>query len=312
MAIKIELLRVFTTVAELGNITDAADKVGRTPSAVSMALKQLEDRIGGALFESDRKTRLTALGEYVLATSRDELLRYDRAIRSMQAFAANRIGRLDMACVPSVASELLPDIIKRFVLEYPGIELDLRDTDSRSVDAAVEKEQVELGIAGRPRAQGPVEFETLFRDRFVVVCASASAVAAGDDTAQWSDLASQALITNGAAAMITAPEYEHMAAQSRLMVRNVTSLFALVRGNVGITFLPELSVPRDEPGLRIVRVAGDPIFREVGLLKRRGRLLSPAAVAFVAELRTELAARVGPDGFLAGRSLPASAARDRP
>lgn len=301
MSIRIELLRVFTTVAELGNISDAAHKLGRTPSAVSMALKQLEERIGGALFESDRKSRLTALGEFVVAVSRGELMRYDQAIRSMRAFAENRIGRLDIACVPSVASELLPEVIKRFVLEYPGIELDLRDTDSRSVEAAVEKEQVEVGIAGRPRVDGPVEFEILFRDRFVVVCAAESAVASLGDTADWGDLEHLPLITNGAAAAILAPEYQRLAARSRLMVRNVTSLLALVRGNVGITFLPDLSVPRDETGVRTVRLAGDPIFREVGLLKRRGRVLSPAASAFFRDMKNGLATRTGPDGFLLER-----------
>ena len=48
--IKLEALRVYMTVAEIGNIRDAADRLGRTPSAVSMALKQLEGEIDKTSF----------------------------------------------------------------------------------------------------------------------------------------------------------------------------------------------------------------------------------------------------------------------
>lgn len=49
MAIKIEMLRSFLTVAEEGNIKDAATRLLRTPSAVSMTLSALEDELGGPL-----------------------------------------------------------------------------------------------------------------------------------------------------------------------------------------------------------------------------------------------------------------------
>ena len=54
MALKLEMLRVFQTVAEQGSLSSAAAKLGRTPSAVSMMLSQLEEDIGDRLFESDR------------------------------------------------------------------------------------------------------------------------------------------------------------------------------------------------------------------------------------------------------------------
>lgn len=60
--IQMQTLRVFVTVAECGNIRDAAKSIGRTDSAISMALKQLETELGADLFETDRKHTLTALG----------------------------------------------------------------------------------------------------------------------------------------------------------------------------------------------------------------------------------------------------------
>src|SRR6056297_1748961 len=59
--IGITALRTFVHVAECGTIRDAAERLFRTPSAVSMTLTQLERDLGAPLFQSDRKNRLTAL-----------------------------------------------------------------------------------------------------------------------------------------------------------------------------------------------------------------------------------------------------------
>ena len=298
MAIKLEALRVFVHVAELGNISDAADKLGRTPSAISMALKQLEENLEGALFESDRKTKLTALGQYTLELARGEVRNYDRTVAAMRAYARNEIGRLDIASVPSVASQLLPDVIGRFIERRPGIELDLRDSDTAAVEVEVERSRVDLGIAGRPRGKGPIAFEPLFRDRFVVVCSPGSPLAAGATAVDWEDLRSDVLIENGAAGVISAPEYKELAQHTGLMVRNVTSLLALVRGNVGVTLLPRLSVPGNTPGVTTLEIRDETAYREVGLLSRRGTSFSPAAAAFISLLREELATRFAEGGDL--------------
>ena len=80
MAIKIDMLRCFLTVAERGNLADAATALGRTPSAVSMMLRQFEDHIGAPLFEAGRKSRLTRLGELIRVEAGRELAHFDRTV----------------------------------------------------------------------------------------------------------------------------------------------------------------------------------------------------------------------------------------
>ncbi|HEU4827142.1 MAG TPA: LysR family transcriptional regulator, partial [Dongiaceae bacterium] len=106
--LRLEALRVFVTVADSGNIKDAAERVGRTPSAVSMTLKQIEERLGAPLFETDRKHRLTDLGRFVHQAAVVLLRDYERAVDLIEAYAQNRTGRLRLASVPSVATVLLP------------------------------------------------------------------------------------------------------------------------------------------------------------------------------------------------------------
>jgi DNA-binding transcriptional LysR family regulator len=82
MAIKIEMLRCFTTVARHGSLSDAAEALDRTPSAVSMMLKQFEDHIGAPLFETARKSRLTPIGALIFEEARREVTHFETRLGS--------------------------------------------------------------------------------------------------------------------------------------------------------------------------------------------------------------------------------------
>lgn len=292
MTIKFDTLRVFVAVAEAGNIKDAAARLSRTPSAISMTLKQLEDRLGAPLFASDRKARLSTVGDYVLNAAGPEIRRYERTVRSIEAYARNETGRLDLASVPSVALHLLPEILAGFIARRPGIEIDLRDADSRAVQTAVERGDVELGIGSRPRASASLGYEPLFRDRFVAICRAGSPLAARGAPVGRDALAQQTLLANGATAVIDCPIVRRLSDASPFMVRNVASLLALIRAGTGMTLLPELSVREAPEGLAILPLAPPEIYREVGIMRDAATSLSPVAAAFVSTLRAEVAARV--------------------
>ncbi|GAB4287757.1 MAG: LysR family transcriptional regulator [Roseovarius sp.] len=280
--IKLEALRVFVTVAEIGNIRDAAERLGRTPSAVSMALKQLEGEIGAALFESERKNALSAVGRYVLETARIQILGFDRAVAAIRAYAQNRIGKLAVACVPSVAASLMPALLERFIASRPGVDVELFDLDSASVAALVELGQVDLGISGWPRTRGTLVCTPLFRDRFKVVCRADSPLVGLGRPLEWRDLEGQTIIRNGASQMIEAPAYRALSEQAPLMVRNVTSLLAMAGSGLGITLLPALSTVRLPAGVAACDLADGTAVREVVVVEQKGRARSPVADAFIA------------------------------
>jgi len=102
--IKIDALRTFVTVAGSGTLKEAAEKMGRTQSALSMTLKQLEAELNGSLFETDRKRDLTDLGQYVLQIATDILRDHDHGLDLIERYASGRAGRLRLASVPSVAA----------------------------------------------------------------------------------------------------------------------------------------------------------------------------------------------------------------
>jgi len=295
--IKLEALRVFMTVAEIGNIRDAADRLGRTPSAVSMTLKQIEEEIGAPLFESDRKNALTALGRFTLDKARAQVQGFDKAIASIRAFAHHRIGTLTLACVPSVAARLMPDLLSRFVAAWPGVELELFDVDSVGVAALVESGQADLGLAGRPRVAGVLDFAPLFRDRFRLVCADTSRLARLGRPVEWQDLAGERLIRNGASEAIEAAGYRALAGEATLMLRNVTSLLAMAGSGLGVTLLPALSTAVLPPDVTACDLADGTATREVGVIERKAASRSPVAAAFLELLRHDSPARIAALGL---------------
>ena len=107
------MLRCFVTVARTGTLGDAAAILGRTPSALSMTLKQLEAQLGEPLFETERKSKLTALGAFVFDQAERELKQFDATVAAISEFATSKQGRVRVAAVPSVAGTILPMAISR-------------------------------------------------------------------------------------------------------------------------------------------------------------------------------------------------------
>lgn len=286
--IRIEALRVFVTVAECGNIGDAGARLHRTPSAISMTLKQIEDRLGAPLFESDRKNSLTDFGHYLRRVASVLLRDYDHAMEVIADRASSRSGRLAIASVPSVAALLIPPALHDFLQARPGARIDLVDTDSTGVHALVEQGEAELGIASPP-APGALAFQPLFRDPFRVICAAGSALSRRRAPLSWGALEGEELIMNEAMRELTAPALKRLGAKARLYVRNVTSLQAMVRGGAGITLLPALATVALPATLCALPLADPGALRTVGLATRPGRVASPLAAAFREHFEAALA-----------------------
>ncbi|MCB1368626.1 MAG: LysR family transcriptional regulator [Rhodobacteraceae bacterium] len=288
--LKLEHLRTFITVADTGNIADAAEMLGRTPSAVSMTLKQLEGDIGGALFQSDRKSNLTALGRFTLDNARAQISGFDASVRTIRAYAAHEIGRLAIASVPSVATILLPSALATFLGPRPGLEVELLDADSRSVARMVDAGSAEIGIAGPPQETARLTFAPLICDRFRVVHSASDPLAAITRPLDWQDLHDASFIRNEAADAIDLPELRERYYAATLMVRNVASLLAMVREGLGVTLLPTLATINLPAGLQARDVDFRGAERIVGMITRTASHPSPVAAAFVRHFHQSLAA----------------------
>lgn len=280
MAIKIEMLRCFVAVARSGNLSDAADKLGRTSSAVSMMLKQFEDHLGAPLFESDRKSRLTALGVFTLDEASQELNHFERTCDAIENYAHAKSGFVRIAVVPSVAGTILPRVVQAFLQKHPNVHIDIQDMDSAAVHREIVRERVDLGIASVIDVNSEIECRPLFSDEFGVVCGADHPLAGLDRPPTWDDLSGYPFIANGLCARISDDKFQSVFKASNLMVRNTTSLLALVRTGIGITVLPRLVVDKSHNDITFLSVSEPQARRHIGILHRVHSRLSPAAQNF--------------------------------
>ncbi|PVA11110.1 LysR family transcriptional regulator [Pelagivirga sediminicola] len=284
MAIKIEMLRCFHAVADHGSLTGAADALGRTPSAVSMMLRQFEDHVGAPLFESTRKSRLTPLGALIRDEAARALMHHARTIDAIEALAQARAGHVRLSCTPSVAQMIMPRVLRDFIKARPGVRIDMRDADSDAVRRHLIEGRADIGLATLPILPG-FRRELLFSDAYGVICPAGHPLSRTQGGVGWHDLDGAAFIANGLCAQITDPDFQPVLAASNLMLRNTASILGMVRAGAGVTVLPRMALPLDFTDLVFLPLAGTQTRREVWMVTPGPGGLSPAAEALAAAIR---------------------------
>lgn len=288
MVIKVDTLRCFVTVAELGNISDAAERLGRSPPAISMTLKQFEEDLGAPLFESDRKNRLTALGRFTLGEARREVDHFTRCIESITGFAKAKIGFVRLGSVPSVAAAVLPQLVQAFVADHPDVVIHVQDSSSRNIQRNVEMDKLDLGIASCPHDGSTFRSREVFTDDFGVVCHLNHPLANERHIPDWAALEDYRLISNGSSGQISSPAFRRLDDAAQLKVRNTASVLGMVRAGVGITVLPRLAVKAYGPDLRFLPIGTPRAQRRLCILSRAQTKLSPIVNAFESALSRSL------------------------
>lgn len=288
--LKIAQLRYFVLVAELKSFHAAARQACRTQPAISLAVRELEQKLDQALVEKGGgRVELTPFGEHCLPLFRGLLEHHDRIAREVTLLAHHEIGQVSIATVPSVASRLLPGPLARFVAEHPNVQVSIQDATAERVQQLLAQGQVDFGISSLWAQDEQLDFAPLLHDQVGVVCRADHPLAQGGAPLHWSQLQGLAMVRNGTSRLLEGSEAEALLAHSRLFVSNMISLIAMLEQGVGISTLPYLAFPQENEKLAFLPLAAPKVERQIGLLTRKGRSLSPAAQALREFLQAQMA-----------------------
>lgn len=142
----LDALRTFVAGADLGSFSRAADRVGRSASAVSAQLKKLEEQAGVPLLQkSGRGLVLTAAGETLLAYARRMLRMNDEALLALAGAALE--GKVRLGLQEDFSGHLLPDVLGRFSRGHRGVQIEV--TVGRNADLldAMREGRLDLALA---------------------------------------------------------------------------------------------------------------------------------------------------------------------
>ena len=164
--LELDILKTFVAIAETGNFTTAAETVHRTPSAVSMQIKKLEEMLGCMLFRRDaRSVVLTHHGEVLLSYARRLLALSNEAVSRFMMPEMNGLVRL--GAPDDVGELILPEVLKRFAEAYPSIAVNVSIESSGNLRRAVAERRLDLAIFNAADGVMPVPGELLMKEPLV-------------------------------------------------------------------------------------------------------------------------------------------------
>lgn len=285
MAINFDLndLSSFRAVAELGNFRKAAEAVHLSQPAFSRRIDKLEQALGVRLLErTTRRVTLTAVGRDFERKVRELLDELDSTLLGMRGVAATRMGEVTLACVPSTVYYYVSEVIRRFHATSPRVRVKVLDAGANEVLAAVSRGEADFGLNFMGAQEGDLDFKPLVEERFVAACRRDHPIAKSRRIT-WAALGEYDFISVSRSSGNRVLLDQALAGvpgrpQAIYETQHVTTALGLVEAGLGVAAVPAMAMPGPEHPLLVSVPLVEPVVsRKIGLIRRRGRSLSPAA-----------------------------------
>lgn len=290
----IRQLRAFLAVYQLKKLSAAAQRLFVTQSAVSMLIRQLEEGLDTRLFDrTTRSLKATAAAEQMMPTVERILRDVDSLSNDFRELAALERGRVTLAITPTLAAFLLPDAMRAFNEQHPGVRVLVNDCAPDQFISRIIGEHVDFGI-GTPERPGPeVEVQRLMRDHLALVCREDHPLAKAR-VVRWSDLGGHPVITVRPGYGVR-PLIDGTAAEAgvALDVVNEVSFLStaiwMTAAGMGASIMPSAFARAEADPSLVIKVLSSPrVARDISIVTKRGHSLSAAARAFIDALKRSL------------------------
>ncbi|MCH2173715.1 LysR substrate-binding domain-containing protein [Myxococcota bacterium] len=277
-------LRSLLAVSERGAIGGAAERLGISQPALTRRIRLLEEEFGADLVErSGRGIALTETGRLVVGEGRVLVERYDRLKEEVQRRVRLEAGVVRVGGGATAVSYVLPKAIGDFHRTFPDVRFDVREAGSRDVEEAVRQESLELGLVTLPTAsKDPADLTVspLFTDQIVLVAGKRHPLA-NEKRVVASELQGLSLVGFEAGTAIrelidTALRAAGVTVEVVMELRSIAAILKMVESTSSLAFVSELGAPKG----RTIEVGDLKVERQLALISKKGRPLSPAAAAF--------------------------------
>jgi DNA-binding transcriptional LysR family regulator len=240
-------LRLFAVVVEHGNIAQASRVNGIAASAISKRISDLEDQIGVRLIHRLRDgIEPTAAGQELYKYVLEIGLTVERLQASLSEFTKGERGRIRLWANTSAVTQFLPEDLKVYVDQRPGVLIDLREDTSARIADAVRDGIADLGIFSAHIGEPDFERRVYRRDTLMVI-APVGHVLEGKDTVTIRDIApfDHVGLQSGSslqARVLEAARESNLEIHMRVQVFGFDGVRRMVEAGLGIAVLPQGAV----------------------------------------------------------------------
>lgn len=290
---QLEWIQAFLAVVDHGGFHAASARLYRSQGRVSSYIALLERELGAQLFDREhRPTRLTAAGEVFVHHARsmvEEMAAGKAAVAGVQGLLR---GDVALATYPSAGAAFVPEVLRRFSREHPGIEVELVEAAVRGIDDALDGGVAQLAI--RPALPPPLnrsafEHALLWREAMCLVVPEGHPLGEAA-TAKLRDLHGADLVVSGHNLRYDTEVFRLLNGRGvevgvRFLSDQPQILVGLVRSRLALGLTNRLAVDSVRTdGVAVVEL-DPPLYREVGVYWSPALSGSPAARALLETVR---------------------------
>lgn len=291
-------LEAFLTVAETLTFTEAGNRLGLTPSAVSQLVAELEGAVGFRLFDRNtRKVALTSAGKEFMQPT-ELVMRHLRLAETAAAdLRKGSAGLVRIAAPMVIAGAILPRVVKTHTEAFPNVTVRIRDAAVERMIEMVSTGEVDLAMGPDRNSGDAVTRINLFESPWVLWCAPPHPLAS-KPVLQWDDLHGQELVAAGRdherAAMQArgnAPDNEGIAPAD--IVDNISTALGIAADGLAATLSPAyVSLWAERFGLVMRHIEKPRVTRQVCLYLPAHRTISAAAQEFASYIAHQYGATI--------------------
>jgi len=289
---QIESLKVFCDLAETESFTKAAQINSVTQSAVSQQISSLERLFKSLLIErSKKKFRLTREGQVLYDFSKQIIQTYDALHSKLQEIKDIISGTIRVATIYSIGLHDLPPYIKKFMKDYPTVNVHVEYRRANQVYEDVLGNVVDMGLVAYPTRDSKLEIVPLRKDSLVLICHPQHPLAK-QKSMKLKAVAGQKFIgfepdipTRKALDKIL--RENNVEVQTVMEFDNIETVKRAVEIDAGVAIVPLGTISQEisKQTLAAVHFDDGDFFRPIAAIYKKNKVLSPAMKQFIAILK---------------------------
>jgi len=239
-------------VAEMGNISKAADKLFVAQPSLSRCIQKIESDLGVELFKRTQDgLKPTTAGEYYINSARVILRAYKDMETQFSYLNDMKVGKLTIGTTTYLGSFALPKILSTFSALYPNIEITIVEGVSLDIENDILRGTVDLGILHTPLVTDAINYKVITKERFLLAVPpkdpiNDSSYAKDQSGDQYMDLR----LTNNRDYILTHPEQRtrqvasaileraNISTKIKYITKSIHTATRLVSENLGFTLVP--------------------------------------------------------------------------
>jgi DNA-binding transcriptional LysR family regulator len=289
-SLNLDQLRTLTEVAALGSFSAAARSLHLTQPAISLQIRDLENRFGLALLHRvGKRATATAAGRELIDHARHLLEAEDRARAAMRRHKEGRLGRVHIGTGATTLIYLLPPILRRLRAAYPDIDITVTTGTTPAITDGMLNGRIDVGLVTLPVDERAFHIQPLRKDALVAIFPAGTRNVPGKITP--AAIANSTLILEDARANHSrlVREWLHAKAHEVRPIMELDSIEAIktvVTAGLGISIVPSQAVVTAQAKRDfVIRPLHPPLQPTLALIHRRDRPLDEAAKLAMKELQ---------------------------